>query len=327
MIESDSIDISVTNLWRSWRKFRRGKKPTKEILQFSSNLEHELFILESELRDRSYHHGGYKEFVVNEKKRRIIRVATVKDRLVHRLLYDYLVSVFDRRFIFDAWSCRENKGLYGAVLQARQLLKQSRDEWIWQADVDKFFDNIVHRVLKDAIARVVDDNTALWLCGEVIDSYWDDAGEQADSRRALPIGNLTSQVMANIYLNELDRYISHTLKPKGYIRYGDDILLLGSREVVKKSSRAVEKYLGDILGLTLNDSAVFRKAAWGVNYLGCRIYPNGVALSSRNTSRIADRLNPTNCSSYWGMGQKYGSLKQKEGINWRVGELIKLNDD
>lgn len=169
-------------------------------------------------------HGEYAHKIVNEKKRRDIQVANVRDRVVHRLLYDYLVPIVDRRLDYDVWSCRPGKGVHQAVERARHMIRRHPQAWVWRADVTKFFDNVTHTKLMQILKYHVVDHTALELLERVVTSY---AGV---TDRGIPIGNLTSQIFANIYLNEFDRLVRHTLKPLSYIRYGDDFLVFAESE-------------------------------------------------------------------------------------------------
>lgn len=171
MTDNSSIDTSVTNIWHAWRAFRRGKQPSRAIEAFEANLEMELLRLAYELNTGTYHHEGYSHKIVNEKKRRDIYVASVRDRVVHRLLYDYMQPIFNPRFDPDVWSCRPGKGLYGALARTQALSRRYASGWVYRADVRKFFDNVDQAVLCRSIARCVHDKKALWLIDEVLTSY------------------------------------------------------------------------------------------------------------------------------------------------------------
>ena len=171
MTDKSSIDLSLTNVWRSWRAFRAGKKPSRAILFFESNLEQNLLRLCYDLNNKLYVHGGYDHKIVKEKKRRDIAVATVRDRVVHRMLYDFLVPIVDKKLDYDVWSCRRGKGLSGALTRCSQLLRAHYDGWVWRADIVKFFDNVQHDILRDCVMRQVTDKTALYLFDKVIASY------------------------------------------------------------------------------------------------------------------------------------------------------------
>ena len=184
----------------------------------------------ADLNTGRYRHGGYDHKIVNEKKRRDIAVAGVRDRVVHRLFYDYLVPIVDRRFDFDVWSCRPGKGLQQALRRTQQLTDRYANGWVWRGDVEKFFDHVNHQVLHDCLDGLIINRQALEILDTVIMSYATCPFEPLGSSDrfkgvGIPIGNLTSQIFANIYLHEFDRYVRHELRPSGYVRYGDDFVL------------------------------------------------------------------------------------------------------
>ncbi len=122
---SESIDLSLKNIWKSWFAFRKGKRTTDELHNFQYYLEKNLLGLFNDLDSGNYHHGTYRKFIVNDNKRREISVASIRDRVVHRLVYDFLEKIYDKTFIYDAWSCRKNKGLLGAIKRTSYFLKRS----------------------------------------------------------------------------------------------------------------------------------------------------------------------------------------------------------
>lgn len=140
--DNSSIDFSLTNIWRSWIAFRKGKQPSQAITLFESELERNLLQLCADLNSDTYKHGDYNHRIVNEKKRRDIAVATVRDRVVHRMLYDYLVPLVDPKLDYDVWSCRKGKGLHQALLRTQTLTNKYSHDWVWRADIAKFFDNV-----------------------------------------------------------------------------------------------------------------------------------------------------------------------------------------
>ncbi|MCG2808772.1 MAG: hypothetical protein L6275_00285, partial [Candidatus Portnoybacteria bacterium] len=212
---SSSIDLSLANIWQSWFKFEKGKRKTKELEIFSYYLEQNLQLLYFELKTNRYKHGGYKKFIVTDSKRREIRVAGIRDRIVHRLLYEYLYEIYDKTFIYDTWSCRKNKGLLGAIKRTQKFLSKYPTSFVWRADIRKFFDNVDQQTLFEILSLRIKDTKTIKILREVITSY------SLLTCRGIPIGNLTSQIFANIYLNELDRFVKHTIKPRAYLRYGD----------------------------------------------------------------------------------------------------------
>lgn len=142
-MESD-INISIANIWKSWQAFASGKRTSNELLNYKSNLERNLLNLCHQLQDQTYKHGGYRNFVVHDPKRREIAVADIQDRVVHRLLYEYLVGKWDKSFCYDAWSCRRGKGLLGAINRAQSHMHEYQHGWVWRSDITKFFDSVNH---------------------------------------------------------------------------------------------------------------------------------------------------------------------------------------
>ena len=171
MTGSDSINLGLGNIWRSWFAFRKGKRATLELHEFQFDLEKNLFGLRRDMVNGTYRHGSYRRFTVCDNKRREISVAGIRDRVVHRLIYDYLVPIFDKVFVFDAWSCRTGKGLLGAIERAQGFLKKSPRAYVWRADIKKFFDSVDQGVLMGLVSRRVGDPRALGLIGEVVGSF------------------------------------------------------------------------------------------------------------------------------------------------------------
>ena len=153
MMGSEDIGLELKDIWNAWFEFRKGKRPSTDIHEFQYFLESGLFQLHKDLVDKTYVHGGYRRFIVCDNKRREISVSPVVDRVVHRLLYDYLVPIWDKTFIYDAWSCRKGKGLLGAIERAQSFLKSYPRAHVWRADVKKFFDSVNHEILMDLIMK------------------------------------------------------------------------------------------------------------------------------------------------------------------------------
>ncbi len=171
MIGSVSIDYSLPTLWHCYTRFIQGKKRTAELEHFRYHLENNLRTLEQELQNQTYEHGVYRSFTVNDTKRRDIAVASIKDRFVHRLLYEYLVPIYDKTFIYDAWSCRKDKGLLAAIQRAQDFLARNRNGFFWRGDIKKFFDSVHKQTLREILGMRIKDPKALWLLEETINSY------------------------------------------------------------------------------------------------------------------------------------------------------------
>lgn len=308
------IDLSVANIWNSWFNFRRGKRSSRAIVTFEYYLESNLSRLQQDLVTGNYRHGGYEHFVVHDNKPRAIAVAAVRDRVIHRLLYDYLVPIWDKTFIYDAWSCRQGKGLHQAVDRAQSFMRRYPEAWVWRADIKKMFDSIDQDVMKRLLRRRLNDVKALALLDEVIDSYALAEG------KGIPIGNLTSQIMSNIYLNEFDRLVQHQLKPLAYLRYGDDWLCFArDRHEITTIQHQSRELLNDGLLLTVNPkldriSPVHR----GVSYLGVDIWSHGRRLQCRMRTRVLERVNASNISSYRALLAAHEKPKKVKYLDWQL---------
>lgn len=290
-----------------------------EMHEFQYHLESRLFELHKDLNEGTYKHGTYRHFMVCDNKRREISVSPIRDRIVHRLLYDYLVPIWDKTFIYDAWSCRKGKGLLGAIERTQQFLKSYPHSYIWRADVQKFFDNVDQHVLSSLLKRRIKDVRAFALIQEVLEGY--------NTHRegvGIPIGNLTSQIFSNIYLNELDRLVKYELKPQAYLRYGDDFVLFEADGAKLENMKTVTtEFLSDTLKLTLHlKNNLIIKARHGLKFLGTELWPSGRRLSERNKVRIASRLNIKNTPSYHGVISKHGGEKMQKWLSWRVHDLL-----
>ncbi len=251
--------------------------------------------------------------IVNDNKRRDIAVASVRDRVVHRLLYDYLVSIWNKTFIYDAWSCRQNKGLHGAIDRAQKFMWQYKDGWLWRGDITKLFDSVDKHTMKQLLRRRVNDPTALWLLDEVIDSH-----SSSGNNRGIPIGNLTSQILANIYLNEFDRFMKYNIKPNAYLRYGDDWLCFSiKRQTIIDIHNSAEHFLKDTLGLEINKNIDnIKRVSRGASYLGVDLWTHGRRLDVSARNKIITSLTVRNASSYKSLVAHHQSRKHTRFIDW-----------
>lgn len=312
MSNSDSMDISLSGFYKSWYAFRAGKRISRSIISFEYELENNLCKLAKDIQTNEYRHGGYRHLLVNDSKSRHIAVSSVRDRVVHRTLYDYFVPRTNPYFDYDVWSCRKNKGLEGAVERTLTLLKRYPDSWVWRGDVAKFFDSIDHAVLSRVVRRYIKDPIALKLLDNVTESYLTSPGV------GIPIGNLTSQIISNIYMNEFDRFVRHYLKPLGYVRYGDDfILLFPNQDSTLSAQIKGSEFLDSRLKLTIHSSNnIVIPAKRGLYFLGMVLFPTGRYIQKRTWDRIQRRLNSSNVASYHGLVKGMGSKRQKKDFKW-----------
>jgi len=282
------------------------------------------------LNSGRYKHGGYKKFIVTDNKRRQISVASVRDRVVHRLLYEYLNKIYDKTFIYDAWSCRKNKGLIAAIERTQKFLRKYKNSFIWRADIRKFFDNADHQILLKILFLRVKDTKAMNIIREIIVSYSAPIRERERvkaPRRGMPIGNLTSQIFANIYLNELDRFVKHIVRPQAYLRYGDDFVIISEKlDLPKQNKNKIIEFIKSELRLEINaQNDIMVKAKQGLKFLGVWIFPKGRKLNKRSWNRARTLLNNKNISSYSGLVKQHCKEKIIKEFNWII--LEKLNSE
>lgn len=324
MIGNMSIDLSLANIWRSYYLFRRGKKPSSEISGFQYYLEENLFALFLDLNNGQYSHGGYKYFEVSDNKKRQISVASVRDRVIHRLIYEYLEKKYDKTFIFDLWSNRKGKGLAGAIKRTQSKIYKHKNSFIWRSDIKKFFDSVDHDILLDILSLKIKNQNELKIISLIIRSF----SKNSNNGKGLPIGNLTSQILSNVYLNEFDRYVKHVIKPQFYLRYGDDFIAMEKdRGSLEEMREKIIQYLDKALGLKINHkNDIIIKASQGVKFLGVIIYPQGRKLNKRNIKRIKDKSDLSNISSYVGLARANHQKLIKE-INWRILSLTHQDNE
>ena len=220
--------IHPQNLYRAAYAAALGKKSSADVALFFFRMEREIGRLHDELRRGTYRHGPYTVFKIFEPKPRDISKALFRDRVVHHAIHDVIEPFIDKKFIFDSYACRHGKGTHAALARAQSFLR-ARD-YCMHGDIKKYFPSIDHAVLKVLLRRHIADSQLIFLLDHIIDTARDEVG--------LPIGNLTSQFFANLYLHELDHFVKHTLGCRYYIRYMDDFLLFDNDHAVLERWRA-----------------------------------------------------------------------------------------
>ena len=328
--------VSIENLLAAWAQFIKGKRLKHDVQLFGRHLISNLAELHDDLRDRHYRHGGYEGFTISDPKPRQIHKASVRDRVLHHAVYRMLYPEFDRTFIHDSYSCREDKGTHRAigrfsVLGRRASGNHHRTCWVLQCDVRKFFASIDHGVLLFILEQYIPDKNLLWLLGEIIGSF-----SSGQLGKGLPLGNLTSQLLVNVYMNEFDRYVKHTLKAKHYIRYADDFAFLSpDRSWLESLIPHVEGFLRDVLQLSLHpDKVTIRTIASGADFLGWIHFPDHRILRTTTKRRMLRRIeeNPVDATvqSYIGMishGQAYHLREQVLTNYWLWREADHITDN
>ncbi|MCB1808134.1 MAG: RNA-dependent DNA polymerase, partial [Candidatus Competibacteraceae bacterium] len=210
--------IAFDNLYRAWRKARKGKSRSTAVVDFELGLEHHLLALQGELLNGIYQPGNYRLFTIYERKARVIAAAPFRDRVVHHALMNIIEPLLDRRFIFDCYACRAGKGTHAAVDRYQHWSRRYR--YALKLDVRQYFPSIDREHLKAKLRARIKDRSVIELLDRIID-----AGPNPNGK-GIPIGNLTSQFFANLYLDDFDHWIKETLRAPAYLRYVDDMVLL-----------------------------------------------------------------------------------------------------
>jgi retron-type reverse transcriptase len=292
--------ITVANLLAAWEEFLPGKKKRRDVIIFQARLMDNIIDLQLSLKNKSYQHGGYRAFKISDPKPRDIHKATVRDRLLHHLLYRETYGYFDQKFIYDSYSCRLTKGTHRCVRRLTEFAGQvsknnQRTVWILKCDIRKFFANIDHRILKKILTEYISDKDLLWLFGQVIDSF----NTPGKIGVGLPLGNLTSQLLVNVYMNEFDQFVKRDLKIKYYIRYADDFVFLNeNKDFFILLQPRLGKFLNENLRLFLHPKKVFLQTlASGLDFLGWIKFTDHQVLRTATKRRMLRKIKQNNEST------------------------------
>jgi retron-type reverse transcriptase len=295
-----------------------------DVQEFARDLSSNIIQLHMDLADASYRHGGYYAFRIADPKPREIHKASVRDRLVHHAIYRLLYPFFDRTFIADSFSCRDGKGVHRALARfdsmARTVSQNHRRTcWILKCDIRKFFASIDHVVLIGILHEYISDERIMNLLVHVIESFETSPGV------GLPLGNLTSQLFTNVYMNVFDQFMKHTMRAKFYIRYADDFVIFSEDKLwLEKLLPKMQEFLITWLGLTVHPDKIYlRTIASGVDYLGWVNFLRHRVLRRATRRRMFRRIveNPTaeSLSSYRGLlqhGNAIGLQKELNNLWW-----------
>ncbi|MBM3257308.1 MAG: hypothetical protein FJY98_03180 [Candidatus Liptonbacteria bacterium] len=280
--------IAVDNLLAAWKEFLRGKRTKRDVQEFSLHLMDNILTLHEELRNGTYQHGAYKHFRISDPKPRDIHKATVRDRLLHHAIYQVLYPHFDTKLISDSFSCRNEKGTHRTMHRFREFAyrvgrNHTRTCWVLKCDIRKFFASIDQEILIRILRTHIRNERTLNILGVIINSF--SSGEQG---KGLPLGNLTSQLLVNIYMNEFDQFMKHKLHAKYYLRYADDFVILSpNRQCLELIMPEIEAFLWNRLKLKLHPEKVFIKTlASGVDFLGWVHFPDHRVLRTATKRRM-----------------------------------------
>ena len=292
--------VSLDNLYTAYCKARKGKRRRPDVARFALELEQNLSVLQQELITGAYTPGAYRQFTVYERKPRLISVAPFRDRVVHHAVMHVLDPLLDKRFIPDTYACRKNKGVHRAVDRYQQFAREYA--YVLKLDIRRYFPSTDRTILIEQLDRRIKDKAVLALLQKIIDNGpetggpvqffpGDDLVSVSERPRGLPIGNLTSQFFANLYLDEFDHWLKETQRVKGYLRYVDDLYLLGNdkQRLWALRDAIAEKLQALRLTLHVDKTQVYRTTE-RVDVLGYRLSRYRRQLRNDNGFRFRRRL-------------------------------------
>lgn len=317
--------ISIKALSVAWKKFSRGKKSRKDVSAYQKTLDSNLTKLHRSLTAGTYTHHAYRRFTIHDPKQRQIHKATVSDRIVHQAIVSAIEPFFEPRFIYDSYSCRVNKGTHAGVLRLQTFLRKAsrnntRKVYALKCDIRKYFASIDHEILFNLVARYIKDDEVLELVRTIILSHGSETG------KGIPLGNVTSQLFANIYLHELDWFIKQTVGVGHYIRYCDDFVVVSpDKEYLEQLIEPIRMFLQSSLRLDLHPTKV-TICSWdqGVDFLGYVLKPHATLIRTKTRKRMITKTTSHNLSSYLGIcshANAYGLSQVIRLIAWQRGTL------
>ena len=280
--------LSYESLMQAHKLSRKGKGYRKEIILFNLKQEEYIMWLYEKLKSGTYKHSGYSIFYVTEPKLRKIEKSKYIDRIVHRWVVDnFLETYFVPIFINTSYACLKKRGMHKACLDVQNAMKHLsriwKDYYILKMDVRKYFQNIDKDILYRILNRKIQDSKLLWLLKEIIYSN--------EGKKGLAIGNYTSQMFANIYLNEVDQFIKNKLHCKYYFRYLDDsICMFKTKEEAKLTLIKIKEFLNENLELELNEKTQIFKSKQGVNFCGYKINEYRLKIRDRGKRKLKKKV-------------------------------------
>ncbi len=289
--------ITPSNLFSAWEEFRHDKKNKIDVLAFEKNLEREIFSLHRELISYIYKHSGYTSFYLSDPKRRHIHKALVRDRVLHHAIMGILYPLYDKTFIHNSFSCRIGKGGHKGVEALRSMTykaskNNTRNVYILKCDIEKFFDSISHEILISILNSRIKDQKLMDLLIEVIGSFSSYKSNLFESC-GVPIGNLTSQLFANVYMDIFDQFMKHELKVKYYARYTDDFVIVSeNKEYLVHLLPQIQFFLKEKLKLQTHPKKItLTKFGRGIDYLGYVLFPHFTLVRKHTQKRAVRKIN------------------------------------
>lgn len=342
--------INPGNLFKAWEEFKPGKLHKPDVLLFELQLEDNLFQLYRDLKNHTYKHGEYHSFFITDPKLREIHKATVRDRVLHHAIFRVLCPLFEPTFISNSFSCQDDKGNHKGVECLSKIVRKvsknyTRQCFVMKCDIRKFFNSIDHQILLSIIKRRIKDDNFYWLIEEIVGSFGHEieSGSQLDlfglqsefpkihkqhsadiNKRGIPIGNLTSQLFANVYMNEFDQFIKHKLRIKYYCRYTDDFVIVSDDwDYLTNLLPTIRTFLENQLRINLHPNKIStRKIHQGIDFLGYLVLPHYQLLRTKTKKRIFKKLEAKVCDHKAG---KVDIFTLNQSLNSFLGVLSHAN--
>jgi len=294
-VEENNLFESICqydNLEKAFKKARKGKTQKKYVLEFEENLEKNLKLLQIELSNHAYAPSPLKTFILRDPKTRKISKSAFRDRVVHHAICNVIEPIFDKTFIYDSYANRKGKGTIKAIERFDCFKKKAskngtRTCYVLKADIRHYFETVDHNILISILKTKIKDKHVLHLIETILNNY-----NAKDPGKGMPLGNLTSQFFANVFLNELDQYVKHKLKAKYYLRYVDDFVILHpSKKILAKLKEKIERFLKKELMLSLHpDKSKIIALSKGISFLGFRIFYHHKLIRKKNQRKFNNRF-------------------------------------
>lgn len=273
------------NLWESYKAAIKNKTQRPDVLRFEWQLEENLINIQNHLIYKTWTPHPFREFTVYEPKRRDISAPVFRDRIVHHALCRVIEPYFERRFVGCSYACRVGLGTHAAVHAAQKYIKRAASgAYIFKGDISRYFYSISHDLLRSQYRRVIQCKDTLWLMDTIVN-------QGGSNGVGIPIGALTSQLLANIALDPLDHYVKDVLGAQRYARYMDDFIVVADTKAEARDYWwQIQNYVEFKLGLTLNPKSCIQPLNKGLNFCGYRIWPTHTLPRKRNIRRVKKRL-------------------------------------
>lgn len=285
--------LNFINLYNAFYRICKEKRNKIYILKAEIDIETIICNLEEKLRAGEYKPGKYHVFTIYEPKERLIKALPFQDRIVHQwYIEEFIKPYYQKRFIKDTYACIEGRGAHLAVRNLQKYMRKmeykNKNYYVLKCDIKKYFYNIDRKILYNILKKRIRDKKLLNLTKIIL-------SDEDEEEKGIPIGNYTSQFFANIYLNELDKFIKYDLRIKYYIRYMDDfVLLLDDKEECKKNLEHIKEFLNKNLNLELNSKTRYFPGYQGISFCGYRVFSTHILVRGSNKNRMKRKINKWN---------------------------------